>query len=326
MTSSSLEEVKMRMRAQFFLVLLTLFCGKLLAEPSEDLFIYTPSQDAMQAFFGMHKYLQAWEENPSLVTSGKFKTIYEKYVGKGRIDSLVLEAFLIGTKEKNVQNEVLGYLEAAKDHSVFSEVLRQAYQAKNVGVLSDTNKLQRSSLNNEKFDEGINYFGVRETTFMDKQIGILMPDNPWSTLKLTNSDSPESDRDRVTFIVGGGTNSILLSIQKFDQVSNDSIIDRMKINVLKERYHKDPIMYDLPLEGVIARSGADRYLLLYQTGEDMFPGVDSGTFLAYLYNSNKKILYELNYYINISPGSILYPIKNRLYNLILFSCMFAYLD
>ncbi len=92
------------------------------------------------------------------------------------------------------------------------------------------------------------------------------------------------------------------------------------------KYNRKPFVYDLPLEGEIARSGADRFLLEYDFGKDLFPEIEGGDFSAFLYKQSTKTLYRVNYFINFSQKNIDFSQRMRIYQYLLLNLTYVFLN
>jgi hypothetical protein len=119
-------------------------------------------------------------------------------------------------------------------------------------------------------------------------------------------------------LVKGNVRSALIAIEE------NAIETKFLKTVYDGRYNDNWTITELPLENVLRRSGASKIVLLQGTGNEM--GIESGTFTIYLYNKNRKALYEVVYYINFSQKNIHYSQRNRIMNLLLFHSLLVYLN
>ena len=48
------------------------------------------------------------------------------------------------------------------------------------------------------------------------------------------------------------------------------------------------------------KAGTDKIFIGYDTGSDIFPEINTATFIIYLYNEKNKIGYMISYFMNFS--------------------------
>jgi hypothetical protein len=288
------------------------------------MFLYVPSEEAMQNYLQMRSYLRAWNNDEIEVDDSRVSALFTNYIGKDTLQSLLFESFLRFTKNKKIQNRVLKYIADNQLHTNFANALKKLYEAKQVKQKSSGKEIIQYNYKNSEYDENINLFTFNESEFFNNELGLLLFVNDWNIITFNNSN--QRDGDSFVLIYGGGTNSISISFSKYTDIEEKEMETRFLKPAYDGRDGNKWVMTELPQEGILSRSGASRMIILQGAGPDVMDGIESGTFTVYLYNDVKKILYGVSYYMNFSEKNINYPERNRIFNFLLFQLLFVYLN
>jgi hypothetical protein len=285
-----------------------------------------PSQAEIDNCTAMYNYLINWSLGKITVDDNTLESLYTKNVGQDNISSFYFENFLRSIKNKSIQDQVLKYIHEKAIDTSFSQSLEKLYSSTKITGKQGNKEIVRYSYDDKEFDEGINYFSFQEVQVFNNQLGLLLLNNNWSIISLQNKGAGSVDNNNITLMCLGGTNSLNITLTKYEGVDETAIESKMPLTYLNNKYNNKCIIQNLPNEGVISRSGASKYIIIYDTGPDTIKDIDCATFIAYLYNASTKILYEVNYFINFSKININYSEKNRIFNSILYLTLMNYLS
>lgn len=309
---------------------------------SADLFLYIPTDDEMARYMSMHQFLRDWDEGKKTVDDKLLDALYANNVGKNTLNGLQFEAFLRATKNSGIRAAVTGYIDAKALADPFSTSLKKLYAAKELTAEVNGTDTCRYSYNDEEFDEDIDLFDFYETTMFDGKFGLLLFDNTWEQINLADgksaSEEPPTDAENTEsdasagpsiksfyLITGGGTNTMTVYFKRYANIPESKIGETLASENNQAKY-PDWKAFGLDAKGILASSGADKYIVAYGTGPDVLPGIDSGTFNAYCYDTATQTLYEMSSSMNFSPMNISYPARARIYNYILFNTLFCFLN
>ena len=306
---------------------------------SSELFLYVPTDDEMGRFMGMHQFLREWDENKREVDAKALDALYSANIGKNTLNGLQFEAFLRNTKNADVRKDILGNLDAHALTDPFSACQRKLYAAKELPRESGGTAARRYSYQDEEFDEDIDLFDFYETGFFDQKLGLLLFDNGWEQVSLNGGtpakpeapvasdssagdtkspDAPATSIESFYLIYGGGTSTMTVYCKKYARLPEGKIGETLAAEPFPAKYEGWKA-FGLDAKGILATSGASKYVVAYGVGPDTIPGIDSGAFNAYLYDEKSETLYEVSASINFSPMNINYPTRARIYNYVLFT-------
>jgi hypothetical protein len=333
------------MRKKMLIALCLLAAALPIFAQSSELFLYVPTDDEMGRFMGMHQFLREWDENKREVDAKALDALYSANVGKNTLNGLQFEAFLRNTKNPDVRKEVLGYLDAHALSDPFAACLRKLYAATELPQESGGSAARRYSYQGEEFDEDIDLFDFYETGFFDQKLGLLLFDNGWEQVSLNGGTpakpevsaaqaatdataegtAPAPTVESFYLIYGGGTSTMTVYCKKYVGLSAEKIGATLAAEPFPAKYESWKA-FGLDAKGILAGSGAGKYIVAYGVGPDSIPGIDSGAFNAYLYDDASETLYEVSSSINFSPMNINYATRDRIYNYVLFNTLFCFLN
>ena len=142
-------------------------------------------------------------------------------------------------------------------------------------------------------------------------------------LRVNNPDNINEETFFLTY--GGGTNSILLLFRRHSNLNENEINSKLRTDYYNNRFNGNWRITELPLVGILSRSGADRFIIAHGYGPEVIPTIQTAIFNSYLYNRNNRILYEISFYMNFSPININYSEMDRIFNLLFFYSLFIFL-
>ena len=105
----------------FFFVISLLILGVFSQE--NEFFLYVPTMEEMQNFFGMSNFLSEWEEGSRVVDDECFEGLYQNYIGEDTLDGLVLESFFRNTTNKDIQQQLKKYISTYKIETSFAKAM-----------------------------------------------------------------------------------------------------------------------------------------------------------------------------------------------------------
>jgi hypothetical protein len=306
-------------------ILLLILSTKIIAQETGNLFLYIPSNEIMSDYLNLHSYLRAWDKDEINIDNERLSLFFINFVGIDTLQSLLFEAFLRYTKNKNIQSQILGYINSNNVNTNFANSLRKLYTSVPIVRQSDGKDRIQYSYANTEFDENINLFLFSERYTFDNEIGFLLFDNDWSNLSLNNPDN----KDEASFFLmyGGGTNSIRISFRKYSNLDEKDIDTKYNLVFYNDLYRDNWKITTMPLEGILNRAGADKIVVAHGLGPDKFiQTIETATFNVYLYSKQNKILYEVSYFMNFSHVNIHFTERERIFNFLFFQTLFVFLS
>ena len=288
---------------------------------SADEFLYIPTDEDMAAFMGMHRYLGEWEAGTREVSPDAVAALYSGNVGKKDLNSLQFEAFLLSARNPAVRAAVLAYIDAASRSDPLAQTLRTKYAATEIEGPSF-----RASCPDGTFDEGIDWFNFTEIGVFDRKFTLFAFDADWERVSLDgDADTTDEAADAFYLIAGGATASMTVYCKRHRDVPEEAIEGILASEIYPAKFANWQAISP-ELRGILAESGADRYIVAYGAGPDTsVPELDCGTFNAYLYDRASRTLYETSFSTVMSPLNVDYPARERLRNYFLFHALFRFL-
>ncbi|QQO09967.1 hypothetical protein [Breznakiella homolactica] len=315
----------MFLRKMFIILLLSITAAVFSQENRNQLFLYIPFEEDMTDFLNMNAYLKAWDENQVTVNDEQLNALCVNYIGEDSLQSLQFETFLRFTKNKNIQNRILSYFDGNGINDTFAAALRKLYAAEKTIRTQDGRDVIQYNYRDSEFDENINLFSFKEVSAFGTELGLLLHDNDWSMLSITPEAAGEKE-ESFFLIYGGGTNSMTIQFKKYYETKEEEINSRINENFYREKYKENWVMTDIPLAGILERSGAEKIIIGHGLGPDIIETIETGTFNVYLYDRETEILYEVSYFMNFSPKNIHFAGRDRIFNYLFFQLLFVFIN
>jgi hypothetical protein len=294
------------------------------AQEKGDLFLYIPTNEIMSDYINMHSYLSAWDKNEIEVDDIRVEALYTNHIGKDTLQSLLFESFLRYTKNKDIQNRILTYIDRNNINTNFSNILKKLYSAIPVTRKQDGKDIIQYNYNNLEYDENIDLFSFGESQVFNRELGLLLFNNDWNIVSFNNENN--TNEESFFLIYGGGTNSMTIHFRKYINIEENNIESKFNLAYYKGRYNENWEIIELPFDGILSRAGADRIIIAHGLGPDIIETIETGTFNVYLYDKNKKTLYEVGYFMNFSPININFSERNRIFNYLFFQILFVFIQ
>jgi predicted nucleotidyltransferase len=307
----------------FILLFIFSFSIETTAQETGDLFLYIPSNEAMSDYFALYSYLRAWDRGEVNTDNERLSAFFRNYVGVDTLQSLLFESFLRYTRNVNIQNQILYYINSNDIYTNFANSLRKLYVAVPITRQSEGKDVIQYSYNNTEFDENINLFLFNEVYTFNNEIGLLLFENDWNMFSYDNSPNPNIDAFFLIF--GGGTNAMTITFRRYANITKDEPESIYNAIAYRQRYNEKWKITTLPLEGILSRAGADRITIAQGLGPDEVAAIETGTFNVYLYKEAENIMYEVSYFMNFAPINIHFLERNRIFNFLFFQLLFAFL-
>jgi hypothetical protein len=293
------------------------------AQEENGLFLYIPDNATMSEYFNLRNYLNAWDNNEFNIDDDRLSRFFQNFVGEDTLESLLFESFLRYTKNKTIQNQVINFINSNNINTNFTNSLRKIYSAVPIVRQSEGKNVTQYNYNNIEFDENINLFYFNENYAFNNELGFLLFENDWNIITF----NPQNDNEQsFTLLFGGGTNSMSIRFTKYLNVAEENIESKYRENFYNERYNGNWRITPLPLEGILSRSGADKIVIAHGLGSDNhIEIIETVTLNVYLYKKSENILYEVSYFMNVSPVNIHFAERNRIFNLLFFQILFVFI-
>jgi hypothetical protein len=306
-------------------ILLLFFSTNASAQEAGDLFLNIPSNETMSDYLNLYSYLRAWDRDEVNVDNELLSAFFTNYVGINTLRGLLFESFLRYTKNKNIQSQILNYINSNNVNTNFANSLKKLYVAIPVVRQADGKDLVQYNYNNTEFDENINLFHFTESYTFYNEIGLLLFNNDWNMFTYNNSANRNIEAFFLLF--GGETNALTITFRRYTNITSDELESVYNASGYRQRHGEKWAVIALPLEGILSRADADRVTIAYGLSPDLInnPNIETGTFNVYLYKEAENILYEISYFMNIAPTNIHFSERNRMFNLLLFQTLFAFI-
>lgn len=270
--------------------------------------LYLMPENEAGRLVGNSKALAMIENGVNDLSYDEFCKVYENHVANSYISSMIFERFLTSTRNENVKNYAKQYLSNKQTLTKFDKVVlcNANSKEKNVGTKDEKSKI---FVNGNQYAEDINLFSVVECHPFDDEFGCLLFDNNWYSYTINGSENKN-----LYLMCGGETNTITLHFEEFDGIKNEQQIDEILLNKFYSSKYKNWKNYELPLDGIVKSSGADRYFIAYGDGTEETSRIKSCASAAYLYNERNRKIYKMEIYYNISSINMNYEIRESIYD------------
>lgn len=291
-----------------------------------SIFFYIPTDDEIQYYMNFFERLKGIETKK--INHDELSYFYDTFLQNDKYrntyQSLLLESYLLSTKNDDVKKSIINHISNKKYKDEFSKVLLRLYSSKKESTLQNQKEQIRFNFKDQYYDENINLFNMKEVKFFDEELGlVLFNDNNWNVLTLNDK---EKNRDAISLISGGGTNSITISLIKYKIDDYKKFLTDVINSPLYKKKYDNYKLSELPNEGILSRSGADKIFLGAGYGNDIIPGIESFSSTLYMYSEKKKCGYAITYYMNFSSINNNFELKNRLYNHLLFQIILSWIE
>jgi len=289
---------------------------------------YIPSDGEIQYYMNLYERLKSIDKGEQDIQQlGEMYSTFENRTGKyyQTYQRLLFESYLLATKSQNVEKFITDYFKSRGITDGLSAVLMRLYSSKAEKYQMNKEEYTKYNYQNALFDENINLFNMDEITLFNNQLGLMLFDNKWTQLKI--EDSTGKRGDAVTFVFGGGTNAISITIKQLNNIDFKVFeSSELKGKFYYTKYSNFKIS-ELERIRILNRAGADRiYLGIGRDKDSTFKEIENYSVVLYLYSSQKKIGYVIDYSMNISPMNNNYSIRDSLYNHLLFQIYLSFIN
>jgi hypothetical protein len=268
-----------------FFVLLLLVSYKLFSENFDQFIYYFPDEGNVKNYFDIYSTFILWENDKIKIDDITFDALYKHHIGKNMIQSLLVEIFFAQTKNKNIQTQIINYIDKY-DNSIFGNILKKIY-----------------SLNMEY----INLFYFQEVGIFKNELKFLLFDNDWQIL-------PIDENGNFSVLLNSNTNNLLITFKKYENIN---ITELESIVNSSNKYNNYSVVdYTDIVLNMHSSEKIEKIYLGTGFGQENINilGLYSGIFKLYLFNKENKNLYEINYSMNMFNNDILYEYKIRVFN------------
>ncbi len=289
-----------------------------------DYFFYIPGEEEINDYFNMMFYLMAVDSGEEVMKDGYLENFFEYHYGKETLHSLLFESFLMRVSNPDLQSDIIDYFDKTGLEDDLSKAVRMKYAAEVHTITTEDGTNLQYGFEDHFYDENINLFSMNEVGVFEGRLGLMLFDNDWGVITY---NSPDADKNEQSFfcMCGGGTNTVTIHFEEFRGISGDDFIKKaMGVSHYEEKY-PNWSERDVPVTGILKRSGADEIWITYGSGPDMVEEIDSAAFEIHLYSRKLKAGYTVSYFMNISTINMSYPMRGRLWNRLLMQLPFVFI-
>ena len=289
---------------------------------------YIPSDGEMQYYMNLYQRLESiengqmnYEQLGSMYAT--FENPTERYYST--YQRLLFESYLLNTKNEQVRKFILDFLKEKAINDDLARVLTRLYQSKPERYQMDSKEHVRYNCPNGYSDEGINLFNMNEFDLFNNQLGLMLFDNDWG--QLTFNGKNDSNEKNISLIFGGGTNAINISIRQISSIEYAEFKEKYIDSIFYKKKYKDYQVQELQKVGILRRAGADEISIGIGEGQDnLFPEIEDFSAVLFMYSNDKKIGYQIDYFMNISTKNNNFAIRDRIFNHLLFQSLISFIN
>ena len=331
------KNTELKMKRSAFALFFLLFSIFVYAENPEkedenQQLFYVISADELHHFSQCWNWLQKWEEGEIKISDEEFARVYENQTGKNLFSAMLYEIFFINSKNKDIQKQVKKYIQKNKlEEKPFEKALLKKYSSKKQTMKQGDKKVIQYSYKDLEFDENINLSDFFEVHPFNDEFGFMLFNNDWNVMAMHSMKTKQPlDDKKLIYIIGGGTNSMKITVEEFEDVSvNDAedIIRIAKLDNISQKYADDWFFAEPEKNGILENCGVDNYYVGYGIGSDyFFPEISCADFVTCMYKKSTGKVYKMHIYMNYSKININYEIRDRIYSYVKFFTLFCYCD
>jgi len=310
------------------MLLLTLCLSFEIVAQNNKMIVYIPSDGEIQYYMNLYERLKAIEiEKMDYKQLSDMYEAFENKDGKyfNTYQKLLIESYLFYTKNSKVRNYMTTYLGSKNSTDQLANTLVRLYKSQENKYKSDGKEYTRFLCSNDLIDENINLFSMKEITTMNDKIGLMLFDNNWS--EVTINDKKDPNISFMSYIYGGGTSSISISIKQYEKISFEAFNKNTIMGDFYKVKYDNYVINELDKSGILARAGADRIYLGVGSGKDIgFPEIINASAVLFMYSETKQTGYQIEYFMNISPKNNNYKIQELIFNHMLFQCLLSFIN
>lgn len=205
------------------------YCMISLSAQNDKYLQYIPSDQEIQTYMNLYNQLKAFEDDKfDIKQLGKLYSTLQSKNNYGTYQRILFESYLISTKNAKIKKYMTDYLSKnAKRNDEFAKVLIRLYKSKEEKYKKEGHDYIRYISKNERFDENINLFDMNEVLVLDKSIGVMLFENNWSVLQFSNPEDKNEEKNKLTLLYGGGTNSLKIKFKKTENIILKNLIIRL---------------------------------------------------------------------------------------------------
>lgn len=297
------------------------------AKFADSFFFYIPGDEEVanyiefiQALQGLNSGNMTWEED-------QLFQLFDELYGGETLHSLELEAFLLGTVNKEIQIAALKNFKEKGVSDSFVKALERKINSVEEIVPGNEEVPERLIYNYKdlNYDENINLFSSKDANIFEGRLGLFLIENEWSIISYPPKENPNYKEDSFFVMTGGGTNAMHISFTEYKDIVEEDFIAETDNPHYTGKY-KNWEKRELSIEGMLKRANADRIFLGVGSGPEVFEEIDSASAVIYLYNSKLKRGYSVSYNMNYSKINNNYHLRKRQWNQLLFLSLFTYIN
>lgn len=228
-----------------------------------------------------------------------FDTYLSNLWNDGSLKSIYFKNYLLQSNNDSVRKSVIHFIEREMIDDSYSRAILTKYEMKEIENANNTEG-QFLSYDDEVFDEKVSFSLFTVNKYFSESLRVIYPWNSFSQYSITDSDNPGND---VILMVGGGTNTITVFLNAYDDHSGEEYKKLLEPNHITERYEQ---IYQFDVkEYLFNNESIDSASFIFGEGYDTYFTDSIKNFDVYLAIRTKAgKTYRINYFLNMSTANV----------------------
>ena len=230
--------------------------------------------------------------------------------------SVYFKNYLLQTEKESIKRSVLDYFTANNINDSYSKAIKTKY---NMTEAMDKNNTceKRLTYNDEIFDEEVNFSLFTLNKYFSDRLQVIYPWNSYSQFVVADD---EEKGDSKILMVGGGTNTVTVFLNKYDDSDGEEYDKLLNQQVNKEKYEK---VYQFDVDEYMFNNGnvQDASFVFAEGADTFFKGNIRNFDCCLVVHSKTGETYKINYFVNMSTSNVNYDNYFDLYRLFCMYCL-----
>ncbi len=266
-------------------------------------------------------------ETTDIIQENEIIKLLDELWNVNDIRSIYLKHFLIYTHNQQIQNIVNNYIDTKGICDIYTEIIKNKYNMIQIEDNADNGKSYKYALNNEIFDEDINYILLIQNEYFDNELMLIYPWNKYNEIiiKDINTDQKVDNHDNKIFTYGRGTNTITIFFDKYVDHDLKKYEELLNSNHLYGRY--TDLKRVIVTSYLFNNTSIVKAEILFGNGPDTYftNSIQNGDIFLVIHESSGNT-YRVNYFMNISTANNNYKVRIDIWRLLQLYCLMTLIN